>query len=57
MNLFKEENSEYKELQPNEDLQKRKEYWKVRFFKNVLQKAGHDLASLDMRCEGQEDEK
>ena len=29
MNFFKEENSEYKELPPNEDLQKRKEYWEV----------------------------
>jgi len=29
MNFFKEENSGYKELPPNEDLQKRKEYWEV----------------------------
>ena len=27
--MFREENSGYKELQPNKDLQKRKEYWEV----------------------------
>lgn len=29
MNLFREEDSEYKELRPNEDLQKRREYWEI----------------------------